>query len=142
MFAAGIGAMGQVAHHNEIETLTSRDDGESYYMKRIPGADILSVERHLRDNHITSVWTTISLTYPLLFETGETLAISDAFFGLGRDVYPPSILPPQMRHDQPPVFVIESDSPLRPKVEKRMTEAAGKPPLVTEYGTLTVIQQY
>ena len=141
MFVAGAGAMIEVAKRNEIETLTLCDEGRGYCMTRIPGADIDCVERHLHQHHLTSVWTTVSFTYPLLFETRETLAISDSIFGWEHNIYPPSIPMPQPRRDHPPVFVMESNSPMRSTVEQELTKAAGAAPLITEYGTLAVIEE-
>jgi hypothetical protein len=141
MFAAGIGAMIQVGTRNEIETLTLCDNGNSYCLARFPGADIDKVESHLRDHYIASAWTTVSFTYPLLFETREAIAISDAIFGWEHNVYPPGIPRAQPRPDQPAVFIIESNLPLRKEIEHRLTETAGSPPLVSEYGTLAVIEQ-
>jgi hypothetical protein len=141
IFAAGASAMIELARHNEIETLTLCDEGKSYCMTRIPGADLDCVERHLHGHDITSIWTTVSFTYPLLFETRETLAISDSIFGWDHNLYPPDIPPPQPSRDHPPVFVMESNSPLRRTVEDQLAEAAGAPPLITECGALVVIER-
>lgn len=141
ILTAGIGAMIRVAQRNEIETLTLCDGGNSYCMARIPGADIDRVERHLSEHHITSAWTTVSFTYPLLFETCETVAIADEIFGWKHNVFPPAIPAARPSHEHPPVFIIESDFPMRHDVEEKLNEAAGAPPLVAEYGTLAVIEQ-
>ncbi len=136
ILAGGIGAMIEVGRRNEIETLTLCDGGKSYCMTRIPGADIDCVERHLLTYQVTSAWTTLSFTYPLLFETRETLAISDKIFGWEHNVYPPGIPMSLPRSGQPPVFVMESNSPMRSSVEEQLSS-----PLATECGTLAVIEQ-
>ena len=141
MLVAGVGAMIEVGNRNEIETLSLCDGGEAYCMARIPGADIAAVEQHLLNHEINGAWTTVSFTYPLLFETKETLAISDSFFGWEHNLYPASIPRPEPPRDQPGVFVLESNSPVRAELERRLTETTNTAPLVTQYGALVVIEQ-
>ncbi len=137
---AGSVALVETARHNEIETLTL-DAGRHLYLARFPGVDIEAVERHLRQNKIDSVWTTVSFVYPLLFESGETLAISDAIFGWGRPVYPASVPRREPARDRRQVFVLETDSPFRAAVEARCAQATGAAPLVTGCGMLVVIEE-
>jgi len=140
VLVAGIGAMIDVATHNQIETLTLCDNAGSYCMTRIPAADIEGVEEHLRQKGITSVWTTISFVYPFLFESRETLAVSDAIFGYPHRVYPQKIPWREPTRDQYAAFVIETDSPFRLPLETRYARAAGTTPLISRYGKLTIIE--
>ncbi len=140
ILVTGIGAMLDTARHNQIETLTSCDNARSYCMTRIPGADIEGVEQHLRRHEITSVWTTVSFVYPLLFESRETLAVSDAIFGYEHQVYPPAIPAREPSRDQHAAFVIETNSILRPPLALQFSQATGTAPLISEYGMLTVIE--
>ena len=141
ILAGGIGAMIETGRRNEIETITLCHNGDEYCMTRIPGADIEAVERHLREFHVAAAWSAPVLCYPLQFETGETIAISDAIFGWKHNVFPKEVAMRQPNVDEPLVFIIETNSPLRRAVEDRCTEASGAPPLIAEYGTLTVIEQ-
>jgi 4-amino-4-deoxy-L-arabinose transferase-like glycosyltransferase len=136
----GIGLMIDTARHNQIETLTLCDHGENYCMTRIPGADLEGVEQHLRQHEVSSVWTTVSFVYPLLFECGETLAVSDTIFGYQHRVYPMAI--PWREPDPEGQFaiVIESDSPFRAPVEARFLQVTGAAPSIVEYGKLAVIE--
>jgi hypothetical protein len=136
----GVAAMIETGRRNEIETLTL-DQAGNLYFTRFPGADIDAVERHLRERQVTSVWTTVSFVYPLIFESGETLAVSDSIFGWNRQVYPASVPQRQPAVDGRQVFVLETDSPFRPMAEARCAQAAGGGALITEYGTLTVIEE-
>lgn len=141
ILAAGAGALMETGGRNQIETLALDQTGKSFHLVRIPGRDIEAVQRHLRENHITSLWTTVSLVFPLIFESDETLAASSAVFGWERRLYPPTVPRRQPDPGRPAVFVIESDSPLRPNTEAWCLRSAGAPPLVTDCGTLAVIEQ-
>jgi hypothetical protein len=128
-----------VGQQNQIETLSLCNDGRSYCMTRIPGSDIEGVQHYLRQHSVTSVWTTISFVYPLLFESGETLAASNAIFEYPHRVYPQKIpwREPSLGSDA--VFVIETDAPFRSAFEMRYAQALGAAPSVREYGKLTII---
>jgi len=129
------------ARHNQIETLTLCDQGENYCMMRIRGGDLDGVERHLGQQGVTDVWTTVSFVYPLLFECHEAFAASDTFFGYQHRVYPKAI---PWREPDPEghiAIVLESDSPFRAPVESRFVQLAGVVPLITEYGKLAVIER-
>jgi hypothetical protein len=140
ILSGGVAALMGVAGQNQIETLVLSDSGNEFHLARIPGRDIEAVERHLHQNRIPSVWTTVSFIHPLLFETEERLAVSGEIFGRDHRVCleaSPGSEPDQSR---PPVFVIETSSPLRPQLEAWCARTAGVAPLVTGYGTLTVIE--
>jgi len=128
-----------VGQENQIETLSSCDEGKSYCMTRIPAVNIEGVEDYLRQHRVTSVWTTISFIYPLLFESGEMLAVSNAIFEDPYRVYPPKVPWHEPRRDQDAVFVIETDAAFRPIVEMRYAQTIGAAPLIREYGKLTII---
>ena len=131
----------ETGRRNQIETLTLDQTGNAFLLARIPGADIEAVEQHLRQRRISAVWATVSFVYPLIFESNETLVASDAIFGWEHQVYPSAIPWRVPKVDSCGVFVIETHSPLRPSMEKRCAQNTGVPPHVTEYGTLTVIEQ-
>jgi hypothetical protein len=135
----GSALMIDIARHNQIETLTLCDGGANYCMTRVPGVDLQGVEDHLRQHQVTGVWTTVSFVYPLLFECGETFAVSDAIFGYRHRVYPPSIPWHEPSPDGHVAVVLESDSPFRGPVDARL-KAAGIAPLINEYGKLVVIE--
>jgi hypothetical protein len=139
LLLVGGGVLLEVGTHNEIETLTFNKAGR-LHMTRVPGADLEAVERHLRQNEVSCVWTTVSFVYPLLFESGEKLAVSDAIFGTDRRVYPAAVPRRQPRADQRTAFVVETDSPNLAVVEAGFAQARRPAPLITEYGTLTVIE--
>lgn len=141
ILAGGIGAMIETGKRNEIETIALCQNGDAYCMIRIPGADLDAVERHLREFHIAAAWSAPVLCYPLQFETGERIAISDAIFGWKHNVFPKAVAMRQPSADEPLVFITETNSPLRRVVEGRCAEASAAPPLVAEYGTLSVIEQ-
>ena len=141
ILAGGISAMMETGRRNEIETITLCHNGDGYCMTRIPGADIEAVKRHLREFHVAAAWSTPVLCYPLQFETGETIAISDAIFGWKHNVFPKVVAMRQPSANESLVFIIETNSPLRRTVEERCAEASGAPPLIAEYGTLSVIEQ-
>ena len=136
---SGSALMIDITRHNHIETLTLCDLGENYCITRVPAVDLQGVEDHLRQREVTGVWTTVSFVYPLLFECGETFAVSDAIFGYRHRVYPPPIPWREPSPDGHVAVVIESDSPFREVVEARL-KAAGIAPLVNEYGKLAVIE--
>jgi hypothetical protein len=137
----GTALMIDTARHNQIETLTLCDHGENYCMTRVPGADLEGIERHLRQQEVTGVWTTVSFVYPLLFEYGEAFAVSDTIFGYQHRVYPEAI--PWREPDAQAHFaiVVESDSPFRQPLEARFLQVAGAAPLIREYGKLAVIER-
>jgi len=127
------------ARHNQIETLTLCDQGETYCMTRIPGGDLDGVERHLSQEGVTGVWTTVSFVYPLLFECNEAFAASDTFFGYQHRVYPEAIPWREPDPEGRVAIVLESDSPFRAPVERRV-QLAEVVPLISEYGRLAVIE--
>jgi 4-amino-4-deoxy-L-arabinose transferase-like glycosyltransferase len=136
---AGTAVILDTARHNQIETLTLCDRGENYCMTRIPGGDLDGVERQLSQGGVTGIWTTVSFVYPLLFECHEAFAVSDTFFGYQHRIYPEAI---PWREPDPEgriAIVLESDSPFRVPVERRL-QLAGVVPLISEYGKLSVIE--
>lgn len=137
----GIDAMITMGMQNQIETLTLNQPEKHLRMTRVPGVDIEGVEHYLRQNQISSVWTTVSFVYPLVFESDEKLAVSSAIFGYEYRCYPRTIPWREPDPNQRAVFVIETHSPYRPAVEAWCARRGGVPPLVTEYGTLTVIEE-
>jgi hypothetical protein len=139
ILVTGIAVMIRVGRENQIETLSLCQDGQNYCMTRIPGTDMKGVEQYLRQHNVTSVWTTISFVYPLLFESGETLAVSNAIFEYPHRVYPPEISWREPSLDPNAAFVVESDSPFRQGLEMRYAQTFAATPLVREYGKLTVI---
>ncbi len=139
LLIVGAGVEIDVARHNEIETLTLNQAG-SLQMSRIPGADLEGVEKYLRQNDVTSVWTTMSFVYPLLFESRERLAVSDVNFRTDRRVYPEGIERPLPRRDQRAAFVVETESPNRQAVEAAFRQTGGVAPVSSNFGTLTVIE--
>ena len=137
----GVDAIIKLAAHNEIETLTLSPNRRDREMVRIPGRDLDAVEKDLAENQIKATWTTLSFVYPLIFETREKLIASESIFGIDRPVYPPSIPKPEPNERDRAVFVLETNSPLRPEVEQTLTAKSGAPPRIREHGTLTVIEQ-
>jgi hypothetical protein len=137
----GTALMIDTARHNHIETLTLCDQGENYCMTRIPGADLEGVEHHLRQDQVTGVWTTVSFVYPLLFECGETFAVSDAIFGYRHRVYPGAVPWREPGPEEHFAIVVESDSPFRRAVEARFLQVTDAAPLISEYGKLAVIEK-
>jgi Dolichyl-phosphate-mannose-protein mannosyltransferase len=136
---AGTAVILDTARHNQIETLTLCERGENYCMTRIPGGDLDGVERQLSQGGVTGIWTTVSFVYPLLFECHEAFAVSDTFFGYQHRIYPEAI---PWREPDPEgriAIVLESDSPFRVPVERRL-QLAGVVPLISEYGKLSVIE--
>ena len=108
-------------------------------MTRIASADIDGVHRDLKQRNVTSIWTTISFIYPFLFESGETLAVSNEIFETPFRVYPQNMPWHEPKRNREVAFVIETNVPLRSLVEMRCEQVFGSPPLVREYGKLTVI---
>ena len=135
----GIFVLIRVGKTNQIETLSLCDDGKTYCMARISSADIDGVHRDLKQRNVTSVWTTISFIYPLLFESGESLAVSNEIFEAPYRVYPEDVSWREPRRDREAAFVVETGAPIRSLVEKRCEQIFGSPPLAREYGKLTVI---
>ena len=129
----------EVGRRDQIETLTL-DRAGKLQMSRVPGADLDAVEGRLRQDEVSSVWTTASFVYPLLFDSGEKLAVSAAIFGMDRNVYPPGVPRRQPRPDQRTAFVMESDAPVRASIEGGFAQVRGPRPLLQEFGTLTVIE--
>jgi hypothetical protein len=142
ILVTGVLIMIRVGQENQIETLSSCNEGKNYCMTRIPGSDIEGVEHYLRRHHVTSVWTTISFVYPLLFESGETLAVSNAIFEYPHRVYPQKIPWREPSLDLDAAFVIETDAPFRSRLETRCAQAFGTAPLVHEYGKLTIVADH
>ena len=137
----GAYAIVDVVTHNQIETLTLSPNRQDHQMLRVPGKDIDAVKRDLEQNQIKVVWTTISFVYPLIFETGEKLIASESIFGVDRPVYPPSIPKPEPSNEDRSVFVVETGSPYRPEIEATLAQKGGALSKISEYGTLTVIEQ-
>jgi hypothetical protein len=141
ILVTGVLVMIRVGQNNQIETLSLCNEGKNYCMTRIPGADIKGIERYLRQHHVTSVWTTISFVYPLLFESRETLAVSNAIFEYPHRVYPQKIPWREPSLDPDAVFVIETDAPFRSLLELRWAQAFGAAPSVHESGRLTIVAE-
>jgi hypothetical protein len=139
ILVAGIFVHIRVGQTNQIETLSLCQDGRTYCMARIPSADIEEVQRDLKQRNLTSVWTTISFIYPLLFESGETLAVSNEIFETPYHVYPKDVLWREPKRDREAAFVVETDAPIRSLVEMRCEQVFGSPPLARQYGKLAVI---
>jgi 4-amino-4-deoxy-L-arabinose transferase-like glycosyltransferase len=129
----------EVGRRDQIETLTL-DQAGNLQMSRVPGTDLDAVEGRLRQDEISSVWTTASFVYPFLFDSGEKLAVSAAIFGMDRNVYPPGVPRARPRPDQRTAFVMESDAPVRTSIEGGFAKARGARPFIQQYGTLTVIE--
>jgi hypothetical protein len=140
MLLVGVWVVIDVARRNEIETLTLNSAGK-LQMTRIPGADLQGVERLLQKDDVRSVWTSMSFVYPLLFESHEQLAVSDALFGTDRRVYPEALARSLPRRDQRTAFVVETDSPNRQAIEAAFGQTGrGLQPTVSQSGKLTVIE--
>jgi hypothetical protein len=135
----GIFAMIRVGQANQIETLSLCQDGRTYCMARIASANIDAVHGDLKQNNVTSVWTTISFVYPLLFESDETLAVSNEILEAPYRVYPEDVLWREPKRDWEAAFVVETNASVRPLVEIRCKQIFGSPPLAREHGKLTVI---
>jgi len=129
----------QIGQTNDVETLSLCEDKKTYCMTRIAAANIDAVERDLKQRNVTSVWTTISFVYPLLFESGETLAVSNEIFETPYRVYPKDTPWREPKRNREAAFVVETNVPIRSLVEMRCEQVFGSPPLVREYGKLAVI---
>jgi hypothetical protein len=132
------GIVVMVGQKNEIEYLSWCDDRRSLCMARIPAADIEGVEEYLLQHNVTSVWTTVSFIYPLVFESRETLAVAD-IFGYPRRAYPQEIPWHEPSRDRNAAFVIQTNNAFRPLLEMRCAQAFGVTPFVRGYGKLTLI---
>ena len=135
----GILVLIRVGQRNQIETLSLCDDRKTYCMTRIISADIEAVHRDLKERNVNSVWTTISFVYPLLFESGETLAVSNDIFEPPFRVFPKDMLWREPERNREAAFVVETSAPMRSLVETRCEQVFGLPPSTREYGKLTVI---
>jgi len=135
----GLFVLIQIGRTNDIETLSLCEDKKTYCMTRIAAADIDAVERDLKRRNLTSVWTTISFVYPLLFESGETLAVSNEIFETPYRVYPEDVPWREPKRNREAAFVIETNVPLRSLVEMRCEQVFGSPPLASEHGKLALI---
>ena len=139
ILATGILAHVRVGQTKQIETLSLCEDRRTYCMARISSADIDGVLRDLKERNVTSAWTTISFVYPLLFESGETLAVSNEIFEPPYLVYPENVPWREPKRNREAGFVVETNAPLRSLVEMRCDQVFGSPPFAREYGKLTVI---
>src|SRR5262249_22392802 len=110
---AGIFVLIRVGSTNQIETISLCEDRRTYCMTRIAAADIDRVERDLKQRDVTSVWTTISFVYPLLFESGETLAVSNEIFETPFRIYPEGTLWREPKRNRDAALVIETNAPIR-----------------------------
>jgi hypothetical protein len=135
----GIFVLIRVGQTNQIETLSLCEDRRTYCMTRIASADVDGVLRDLKQRDVNSVWTTISFVYPLLFESHETLAVSNEIFETPYRVYPDDLRWREPKRDREAAFVVESNAPLRSLVEMRCDQVFGSPPSAREYGKLTVM---
>jgi hypothetical protein len=138
----GIFVLIRVGQTNQIETLSLCEDRRTYCMTRIASEDIDGVHRDLNQRNVTSVWATISFIYPLLFESGETLAVSNEIFETPYRVYPEDMQWREPKRDREAAFVVETDAPIRSLVEMRCEQVFGSRPLAREYGKLTVIANH
>jgi hypothetical protein len=139
ILVTGILVLIRIGQTSQIETLCLCEDKTTYCMTRIAAADIEGVHRDLKQRNVMSVWTTISFIYPLLFESGETLAISNEILEAPYRVYPEDVLWREPKRDREAAFVVETDAPIRSLVEMRCEQIFGSPSLAREYGKLTVI---
>ena len=137
----GTTVMIDTARRTEIETLTLCDSREGYCMTRVAGSDLEGVKNHLRKAQVAGVSATVSFVYPLLFECGETFAVSDTIFGNQHRAYPAAI--PWREPDAQDHFaiVLETDSPFRAALEARFLQVTGAAPVINEYGKLAVIER-
>jgi 4-amino-4-deoxy-L-arabinose transferase-like glycosyltransferase len=138
VIVTGLGVMANVGRQKEIETLTYDKSGQ-LQMSRVANRDLEEVEDHLSREKTSSVWATVSFVYPLIFESNEKLAVSDAIFGTYRPIYPESVPQKLPRPNERTAFVTETNSPALDSVEKGFVQARGAKPATVEFGTLTVI---
>jgi hypothetical protein len=147
VLCAGIGAIIDIVRRNQVDTLfLSKREASPFFLAsvpqipaRIPCADIEAVQQYLRQNQISSVWTTIPFVYSLVFESGETLAVSDPILGSDQWFYPAAVSTPVSKPGRV-AFVIDAASPYRPVVETDFAQLTGVAPFVAEYGTLIVVE--
>jgi hypothetical protein len=139
ILVTGVFVLIRIGQTNQIETLSLCQDGKTYCMTRIASADIDGVHGDLKQNNVTSVWTTISFVYPLLFESDETLAVSNEILEAPYRVYPEDVVWREPKRDREAAFVVETNAPIRSLVEMRCEQVFGSPPLAREHGKLTVI---
>jgi hypothetical protein len=139
ILVTGILVQVRVGLTNQVETLSLCEDGKTYCMTRIASAEIDAVHRDLKQHNVTSVWTTISFIYPLLFESNETLAVSNDIFETPFRVYPEDVPWHEPSRDRDAVFVVETDAPLRSLVVTHCQQFFGAPPSAREHGKLVVI---
>ncbi|MCS7032869.1 MAG: glycosyltransferase family 39 protein [Phycisphaerae bacterium] len=137
---AGGAAMLDVARRDEVVTLVFHKEGTAS-MARFPGADIARVQNYLKERRIDAIWTTVSFVYPMIFESGESLAVSEEVFGWHREVYPPGVHRRLPSAETCGVYVIEAGSPFRQAIERHCQDQTGQPPVVREFGSLIVIEQ-
>jgi hypothetical protein len=141
ILGGGVSTMVDLGRTNQIETLTMTRPDKILRMSRIPGADIDAVENHLRQDHITSVWTTVSFIYPLTFESDESLIVSGSIFGFTNRIYPQDVTWREPRPADKAAYVMEAHSPFRSDAEARCIKATGVAPRITDCGTLIVIEE-
>src|SRR5262249_45663099 len=127
ILVTGVLVLIRVGQTNQIETLSLCEDRKTYCMTRIAAADIDRVERDLEQRNVTSVWTTISFVYPLLFESGETLAVSNEIFETPYRVYPEGVDWREPKRNREAAFVVEPNAPIRSLVEMRCEQVFGSP---------------
>ena len=135
----GFAVMIQVARADQIETLTTCEQGSGFCMTRIPGSDMDAVETQLQQVAVTSVWTTVSFVYPLIFETGERFVASNAIFSRPRKIYPKKFAMKEASVDRNAAFVLERTSPFLADLESRFAAATGLNPERADHGKMTLI---
>jgi 4-amino-4-deoxy-L-arabinose transferase-like glycosyltransferase len=135
---AGLGVLVNVGRQNEIETLTYNENGQ-LHMTRVPAHDLEALEHDLIRKKASSVWATVSFVYPLIFESDEKLAVSDAIFGTYRPIYPASVPQRLPRPNEVTAFVTELSSPAQRSVEGGFAQVRRKKPETAEFGMFTVI---
>src|SRR5438067_5974586 len=108
ILVTGIFVLIRVGQTNQIETLSLCEDRRTYCMTRIASADIDGVHRDLKQHNVTSIWTTISFIYPFLFESGETLAVSNEILETPFRVYPQNMPWHEPKRNREATFVIET----------------------------------
>lgn len=138
VIVTGLGILVNVGRQKEIETLTYDKSGQ-LQMSRVANRDLEGVEDHLSREKTSSVWATVSFVYPLIFESNEKLAVSDAIFGTYRPIYPQSVPQRFPQRNERTAFVVETNSPARDSVEKGFAQARAGKPAGVEFGGLTVI---
>lgn len=138
--AAGGWAVLETGRRNEIETLISSVDRPEMHIGRIPGGDLAAVEKLLAEKRIPAVWTTVSFILPLVFETRETVAVSDQYFlGKTRRPYPSSVKWREPSLGVTKAYVVESAAHYAADIVQSCRELSGREPAVFECGALTLI---